>query len=107
MDESLGKYHEVVRSICRGLEGLDVVFSDQDGKLVPAVSRVTLEDAEIEAATEGEEGEGEGQVRMLRSVTLPTDDVSLPDFLELLPVVLEKCQIRSLKKCEPIKCLLE
>jgi hypothetical protein len=33
--------------------------------------------------------------------------IDLDQFITLLPTVVEKCETRNLKKCEPIKALLK
>jgi len=33
--------------------------------------------------------------------------LSLKDFALLLPTVLERCKLRNMKKCEPVKRLLK
>ena len=38
---------------------------------------------------------------------LGTGPLSLAEFVELLPSVLERCSTRNMKKCEPVKRLLE
>lgn len=46
--------------------------------------------------------------RGLSSMTdLGTGPLALAEFVELLPAVLERCNTKQMRKCEPVKHLLE